>query len=77
MTVDTTHVRPNMRPNGNSFAEGTLPPPAPPLAPYETTATGHVLLRVETHSPRNWGVRILSSLLSQIIHPKRLDPAES
>ena len=55
MTVDTTDVRPNMRPNGNSFAEGTLDPPvelrAPPLAPKETTATGHVLLRVETIRP--------------------------
>ena len=55
MTVDTTDVRPNMRPNGNSFAEGTLDPPvelrAPPLAPNETTAAGHVLLRVETIRP--------------------------
>ena len=49
MTVDTTDVRPNMRPNGNSFAEGTLDPRverrAPLLAPNETTAAGHVLLR--------------------------------
>ena len=55
MTVDTTDVRPNMRPNGNSFAEGTLDPRVerrgPLLAPNETTAAGHVLLRVETIRP--------------------------
>jgi hypothetical protein len=55
MTVDITDVRPNMRPNGNSFADGTLNPPvelwAPPLAPNETTAAGHVLLRVDTIRP--------------------------
>ena len=33
MTVDTTDVRPNMRPNGNSFAEGTLDPPVELRAP--------------------------------------------
>jgi hypothetical protein len=47
-TVDITDVRPN----GNSFAEGRLNPPdevwAPPLAPNGTTAAGHDLLREET-----------------------------
>src|SRR4051794_34096433 len=55
MTLDITDVRPNMRPNGNDFADGTLNPPielrAPPLAPNETTAAGHVLLRVDTFRP--------------------------
>jgi len=55
MTVDITGVRPNMRPYGNDFADGTLNPPvelrAPPLAPNETTAAGHVLLRVDTIRP--------------------------
>ena len=55
MTLDITEVRPNMRPNGNDFADGTLNPPvelrAPPLAPNETTAAGHVLLRVDTFRP--------------------------
>jgi hypothetical protein len=50
-TVDITDVRPN----GNSFAEGRLTPPdevwAPPLAPNGTTAAGHVLLREETFRP--------------------------
>jgi hypothetical protein len=50
-TVDITDVRPN----GNSFAEGRLNPPdevwAPPLAPNGTTAAGHVLLREETFRP--------------------------
>ena len=50
-SVDITDVRPN----GNSFADGTLNPPvelcAPPLAPNETTAAGHVLLRVDTIRP--------------------------
>ena len=50
-TVDITDVRPN----GNSFAEGRLNPPAelwaPPLAPNETTAAGHVLLREDTFHP--------------------------
>ena len=51
VTVDITDVRPN----GNSFAEGRLNPPdevwAPPLAPNGTTAAGHVLLREETFRP--------------------------
>jgi hypothetical protein len=50
-TVDITDVRPN----GNSFAEGRLNPPdevwAPPLAPNGTTAAGHDLLREETFRP--------------------------
>jgi hypothetical protein len=50
-TVDITDVRPN----GNSFAEGKLNPPdeiwAPPLAPNGTTAAGHDLLREETFRP--------------------------
>jgi hypothetical protein len=50
-TVDITDVRPT----GNSFAEGRLNPPdevwAPPLAPNGTTAAGHVLLREETFHP--------------------------
>jgi hypothetical protein len=50
-TVDITDVRPN----GNSFAEGRLNPPdevwAPPLAPNGTTTAGHVLLREETFRP--------------------------
>ena len=50
-TVDITDVRPNE----NSFADRTLNPPvelwAPPLAPNETTAAGHVLLRVDTIRP--------------------------
>ena len=75
-TLDITHVRPN----GNSFAEGRLNPPdevwAPPLAPNGTTAAGHVLLREETFRPVIGG-RIFSSLLSQVIYTKRLDPAES
>ena len=55
MTLDITEVRPHMRPNGNDFADGTLNPSvelrAPPLAPNETTAAGHVLLRVDTFRP--------------------------
>ena len=50
-TVDITDVRPN----GNSFAEGRLNPPAelwsPPLAPNGTTAAGHVLLREGAFRP--------------------------
>ena len=50
-TVDFTDVRPN----GNSFAEGRMNSPdevwAPPLAPNGTTAAGHVLLREETFRP--------------------------
>src|SRR3954452_13177977 len=50
-TVDITDVRPN----GNSFAEGRLNSPdevwAPPLAPNGTTAAGHDLLREETFRP--------------------------
>ena len=51
-TIDITDVRPN----GNSFAEGRLNPPdevwAPPLAPHGTTAAaGHDLLREETFRP--------------------------
>jgi hypothetical protein len=50
-TVDITDVRPN----GNSFAEGRLNPPdevwAPPLAPNGTTTAGHDLLREETFRP--------------------------
>jgi hypothetical protein len=50
-TVDITEVRPN----GNSFAEGRLNPPdevwAPPLAPNGTAAAGHDLLREETFRP--------------------------
>ena len=46
-TADMTDVRPN----GNSFAEGRLNPPAelwaPPLAPDGMTAAGDVLLREE------------------------------
>ena len=86
-TVDITDVRPS----GNSFAEGRLNPPdeiwAPPLAPNGTTAAGRDLLREETFRPVAGGedslnLRLLSSLLSQIIHtkqihPKRLEPAES
>ena len=75
-TVDITAVRPN----GNSFAEGRLNPPAelwaPPLAPNGTTAAGYVVLREDAIWPEIGG-RILSSLLSQVIYPKRLDPAES
>ena len=80
MTVDITDVRPNMRPNGNNFADGTLNPPvelrAPPLAPNETTAAGHVLLRVDTIRPVIGGEDHLSSLLNQVIPPKRLEPAD-
>jgi len=50
-TVDITDVRPS----GNSFAEGRLNPPdevwAPPLAPNGTTAAGRDLLREETFRP--------------------------
>jgi hypothetical protein len=50
-TVDITDVRPN----GNSFAEGKLNPPdeiwAPPLAPNGTTAARQDLLREETFRP--------------------------
>jgi Bacterial SH3 domain len=50
-TLDISDVRPN----GNSFAEGRLNPPdelwAPPLAPNGTTTAGHVLLREETFRP--------------------------
>ena len=50
-TVNITDVRPN----GNSFAEGRLNPPAelwpPPLAPNGTTSAGHVLLREDTFRP--------------------------
>ena len=50
-TVDITDVRPG----GNSFAEGRLNPPdavwAPPLAPNGTTAAGRDLLREETFRP--------------------------
>lgn len=55
MTLDITDVRPNMRPNGNDFADGTINPPvelrAPPLAPNEMNAAGHDLLRVDTIRP--------------------------
>ena len=80
-TVDITDVRPN----GNSFAEGKLNPPdeiwAPPLAPNGTTAARHDLLREETFRPVVGG-EDFSSLLSQIIHTKliytnRLEPAKS
>jgi hypothetical protein len=33
MTLDITEVRPNMRPNGNDFADGTLNPPVELRAP--------------------------------------------
>ena len=49
-TVDATDVRPN----GNSFAEGRLNPSAElwaPLAPNGTTAVGHVLLREDAFRP--------------------------
>ena len=50
-TVDITDVRPN----GNSFAEGRLNSPdevwAPPLAPNGTAAARHDLLREETFRP--------------------------
>ena len=50
-TVDITDVRPN----GNSFAEGRLNPPdevwAPPLAPNGSAAAGHDVLREETFRP--------------------------
>jgi hypothetical protein len=50
-TIDITDVRPI----GNSFAEGRLNPPdevwAPPLAPNETTAPGQVFLHEETFRP--------------------------
>lgn len=52
-TIDITDVRPN----GNSFAEGRLNPPdevwapSPPLAPNGTAPAGHVLLREETFRP--------------------------
>jgi len=55
MTLDITDVRPNMRPNGNDFADGTINRPAelraPPLAPTEMTAAGQDLLRVDTIRP--------------------------
>jgi Bacterial SH3 domain len=54
-TLDITDVRPDLRPNGNSFAEGRLNPPAelwaPPLAPNETTAVPNVLPREDTFHP--------------------------
>jgi hypothetical protein len=54
-TIDITDVRPNVRPNGNSFAEGRLKPPAelwaPPLVPNGTTAAENVLLREDTFRP--------------------------
>ncbi len=54
-TIDITDVRPNVRPNGNSFAEGRLNPPAepwaPPLAPNGTTAAENLLLREDTFRP--------------------------
>ena len=50
-TLDITDVRPN----GNSFAEGRLNPPdevwAPPLAPNGTTAVASVLLHEDTFRP--------------------------
>jgi cytoskeletal protein RodZ len=49
-TLDITDVRPN----GNSFAEGSLKPDehwAPPLAPNGRTAAGGVLLREELIDP--------------------------
>jgi hypothetical protein len=56
-TLDS--VRPNVRPNGNSFAEGTLNPLAelwaPPLAPNGTTAAENVLLREDTFHPEIGG----------------------
>jgi SH3 domain-containing protein len=49
------NVRPNVRPNGNSFAEGRLKPlaelRAPPLAPNGTTAAENVLLREDAFWP--------------------------
>jgi hypothetical protein len=54
-TVDITDVRPN----GNSFAEGRLNLPAelwaPPLAPNGTTAAENVLLREDTFRPEIGG----------------------
>src|SRR3954453_4351909 len=54
-TVDITDVRPN----GNSFAEGRLNPPdevwAPPLAPNGSAAAGHDVLREETFRPATGG----------------------
>jgi hypothetical protein len=50
-TVDITDVRPN----GNSFAEGRLNPPdevwAPPLAPNGTTAAGHAFAPEDPFQP--------------------------
>ena len=58
-TIDITDVRPNLRPNGNSFAEGRLNPPAepwaPPLAPNGTTAAENLLLREDTFRPVSGG----------------------
>ena len=54
-TLDITDVRPDLRSNGNSFAEGRLNPPAerwaPPLAPNETTTVPNGLLREDTFHP--------------------------
>jgi hypothetical protein len=54
-TVDITDVRPS----GNSFAEGRLNPPdevwAPPLAPNGSAAAGHDVLREETFRPATGG----------------------
>ena len=54
-TLDITDVRPN----GNSFAEGRLNLPAelwaPPLAPNGTTAAENVLLREDTFRPEIGG----------------------
>ena len=55
-TLDITDVRPDLRSNGNSFAEGRLNPTpaerwAPPLAPNETTTVPNGLLREDTFHP--------------------------
>ena len=80
-TVDITDVRPN----GNSFAEGRLNPPdevwAPPLAPNGTTAAGHDLLREETFRPVIGGEDSFQPLEPSNLYEtnlsKRLEPAES
>jgi Bacterial SH3 domain len=60
------NVRPNVRPNGNSFAEGRLKPlaelRAPPLAPNGTTAAENVLLREDTFWPEIEGEDLFQPL---------------
>ena len=70
----------DVRPNGNSFAEGRLNPPTELLAPLwpqmERRLMGMSFCAETLFSPQ-WRTRILSSLLSQVIYPKRCLAEES